>query len=245
MRVLFGVRTLERVVGCGQRLTRQLCRLSRQSQRVSRCGISMVSQMLCTWEAVCALCGPKIAATPLRSKWHTEIKQRPPLRTLALFISSYLQFPFALDYTDFRKLAWLPGKIRFSQGICGLQGRAKGGFIWKRVGIFFLVDKITHFKKERMYRTRIMNILKLVSDIGDFLPEIRITWKMFIINRPIPIKIILQQAIQEGEYLKSMKLREILPLERMKSQNFRQQLFTKIAVSAPKRLYRASSRVVK
>lgn len=244
MRVLFGVRTLERVVGCGQRLTRQLCRLSRQSQRVSRCGISMVSQMLCTWEAVCALCGPKIAATPLRSKWHTEIKQRPPLRTLALFISSYLQFPFALDYTDFRKLAWLPGKIRFSQGICGLQGRAKGGFIWKREGIFFLVDKITRFKKNVSYENyeyleTCVRYRRLFVRDSNNLENVHHKPTHSSQNNP------LASNIGGGEYLKSMKLREILPLERMKSQNFRQQLFTKIAVSAPKRLYRASSRVVK
>lgn len=88
----------------------------------------MVSQMLCTWEAVCALCGPKIAATPLRSKWHTEIKQWPPSCYVhSRSISSYLHSPFALDYSDFRKLVRVREKFfPFFEGFADYRGVGEG-----------------------------------------------------------------------------------------------------------------------
>lgn len=49
---------------------------------------SIVSHILCTWLAVCELCGPKIAATPLRRRWHTIQKKRQKKKNKILFFYS-------------------------------------------------------------------------------------------------------------------------------------------------------------
>lgn len=70
--------------------------------------------MLCTWEAVCALCGPKIAATPLRSKWHTEIKHDSTLctRIRTLIHNVICSFKFRVNCFNFHKTEFTFGKMQ-------------------------------------------------------------------------------------------------------------------------------------